>query len=89
MSDEVIKHKDIFGRILQVDDIVIVSAHGGFERRLRLGIVKKLNPKMVNILPYGSRKIDRRYSDELLVVTDDPRVSAYLLTYSKGTAKRR
>ena len=76
---EPIIHKDIFGRQVNVDDVVLVSSNNGFDRRLKVGIVKKINPKMINILPVGSKKIDRRYSNELLVVTDDPRVSAYML----------
>ncbi len=75
------EHRDIFNRIIKTGDVVVISSTGGWQRRLRLGTVQKINPKMINVIPVDSklRKIDRRYGEELLVVTDDPRVSAYML----------
>lgn len=89
MSDEKPVHKDIFGRELVVDDIVLISAKGGHDARLTIGTVKKLNPKMVKVLPFGKHRAEHRYSYELFCVTDDPRTTAYILTNSTVDKKRR
>lgn len=81
---EVPVHKDIFDKELSVGDIVLVSAKGGFNARLGLGTITKLNPKMINVQLIGKKKIERRYGYELFCVTDDPRTTAYLLKNSEN-----
>ncbi len=85
------EHRDIFNKLIKTGDIVIISSHGGFQSRLRLGTVQKINPKMINVIPIDSklRKVDRRYGEELLVVTNDPRVSAWVLMNCATPLKKR
>lgn len=77
----VIVHKDIIGNIIKEGDAV-VSPHGTY---LHVGIVEKLNPKMVTVklvAHSGWRSSAMRYPSELLVV-EDPKVTLYLLQYQK------
>ena len=75
---KVIEHKDIFGRIIAVGDVVIMPGNN-FTTRLTVGTVKKINPKMINIIEFNKTRVVRYYPYEIFVVTDDPRVTAYML----------
>lgn len=72
-----IKHNDILNNPVNTGDIVVYPNRN----RMSIGVVKKLNPKMINITPIGNSWIDRKYSSEVLVV-DDPKISMYILKNS-------
>jgi len=74
----VVIHKDILGNDIKVDDTVVYPSHN----HLRIAVVKKINPKMINVMAVGSRWPDRKYPTDLLVV-DDPKITMYLLKHSK------
>jgi len=74
-------HKDILGNMLKLGDSVVYPDHN----RMKIGTVKKLTPKMVNVKEIGrhwSENPDRKYPQELLVV-DDPKLTMYILKNSK------
>lgn len=81
-------HKDIFNREIKVGDAVVLSSPTGYGNRLTVGKVQKLNPKMVNVIPVGQSRVQRRYAIELMVVTDNPGVSAFMLMNGGGNKKR-
>jgi hypothetical protein len=79
MKPTEIVHKDIIGQEIQVGDAV-VSPSG---TNLRVGIVEKINPKMINVSIVGRRhSVDRRYPDDLLVIKDS-KVTLYVLANSQ------
>jgi hypothetical protein len=41
-------------------------------------MVKKINPKMINVVAVGRTYVDRKYPTDLLVV-DDPKITLYIL----------
>ena len=74
-------HKDILGNVLKLGDSVVYPNHN----RMKIGTVKKLTPKMVNVKEIGRSRTenpDRKYPQELLVV-DDPKLTMYILKNSK------
>lgn len=71
------EHRDILGTKVKVGDIVAYPDHN----RLKIGVIKKLNPKMLNIVAVGRKYVDRKYSSEVLVV-DDPKITLYVLKNS-------
>jgi hypothetical protein len=73
-----IVHKDILGNPIKVDDTVVYPSHNS----LKIAVVKKINPKMINVVAVGSKWPDRKYPADLLVV-DDPKITMYLLKHSK------
>jgi hypothetical protein len=73
-----ISHKDILGNTIVVGDIVAYPSHN----QMRIGVVQKLNPKMINITAIGRKYTDRKYPSELLTV-DDPKITMYVLKHSK------
>ena len=73
-----ITHKDILGNTIEVDDIVAYPSHN----RMKIGVVQKLNPKMINVTAIGRKCVDRKYPSELLTV-DDPKITMYVLRHSK------
>ena len=76
-----IVHKDILGNMLKLGDSVVYPDHN----RMKIGTVKKLTPKMVNVKEIGRSRTenpDRKYPQELLVV-DDPKLTMYILKNSK------
>jgi hypothetical protein len=77
MTDEII-HKDILGNLIKVGDTVVYPSHNA----LRIAIVKKINPKMINVLAVGNTWADRKYPNDLLVV-DDPKITLYMLKHNK------
>lgn len=74
---EPVSHKDILGNVIKAGDTVVYPSHNA----LRIAVVKKLNPKMVNVIAVGSTWPDRKYPTDLLVV-DDPRITLYMLKHT-------
>lgn len=72
------KHKDILGNPIKVDDTVVYPSHNN----LRIATVKKLNPKMINVVAVGRKVPDRKYPEDLLVV-DDTKITMYMLKHNK------
>lgn len=72
-----LEHKDILGNTIKVDDTVVYPNHN----RLQIATVKKLNPKMINVVAIGRKSPDRKYPSDLLVV-DDPKITMYLLKHN-------
>lgn len=80
MSKEVPVHKDRLGRILKEGDCVVYPSHNS----LAVGTVKKLNPKMVKVVPVGTKyrsSGSNKYPSDMVVV-EGPEVTMYLLTMS-------
>lgn len=73
-----IVHKDILGNTIKVDDTVVYPAHNS----LKIATVKKINPKMINVVAVGRTCPDRKYPSDLLVV-DDPKITMYMLKHNK------
>lgn len=73
-----LEHKDILGNTIKVDDTVVYPNHNS----LQIATVKKLNPKMINVVAIGRKAPDRKYPSDLLVV-DDPKITMYMLKYDK------
>jgi hypothetical protein len=71
-------HKDILGNTIKVDDTVVYPSHNS----LRIATVKKINPKMINVVAVGNTWPDRKYPTDLLVV-DDPKITLYMLKHKK------
>lgn len=73
-------HKDILGNKISIDDSVVVP---NGRRDLRVGVVKRLTPKMVTVKTVGKGYTGERlvYPSDLLVV-EDSRVTMYLLKHS-------
>lgn len=75
---DTISHKDILGNVIKVGDTVVFPNHNS----LRIAVVKKLNPKMINVVAVGCTWPDRKYPTDLLVV-EDPKITLYMLKNSK------
>lgn len=71
-------HKDILGNEIKLGDTVVYPSHNS----LRIAVVKKINPKMINVVAVGRSWPDRKYSSDLLVV-DDPKITLYMLKHQK------
>ncbi len=69
-----VSHKDILGNIIKIGDTVVFPSRN----ELRIAIVKKLNPKMVNVIAVGRTWPDRKYPTDLLVI-DDPKITLYMM----------
>jgi hypothetical protein len=74
----VVEHKDILGNPICEGDTVVFPSHNS----LRVALVKKINPKMINVVAVGRSWQDRKYPSDLLVV-NDPRITLYMLQNSK------
>lgn len=70
-------HKDILGNKINLEDTVVYPSHNN----LKIATVKKINPKMVNVVAVGRKVPDRKYPEDLLVV-DDPKITMYMLKYN-------
>ena len=77
MTAEIL-HKDILGNVIKIGDTVVFPSRN----ELHIAIVKKLNPKMVNVVAVGRYWPDRKYPTDLLVV-DDPKITLYMMKNSK------
>ena len=80
---EIYEHRDRLGRLLKTGDCVAYPSHNS----LSIGTIKKLNPKMVKIVPIGTKyrsNGENKYSQDLILL-DGPEVTMYLLkTNSNG-----
>lgn len=75
---ETVIHKDILGNEIKLGDTVVYPSHNS----LKIAVVKKINPKMINVVAVGRSWPDRKYSSDLLVV-NDPKITLYLLKNNK------
>ena len=78
MPKEIFEHRDKLGRPLKVGDCV---AYPGYNH-LEIGIIKKINPKMVRIVKVGAKYPhdgSNKYPEDV-VLLEGPKVSMYLLT---------
>ena len=79
MTEKVVpEHKDILGNLISEGDTVVYPSHNS----LRVALVKKINPKMINVVAVGRSWPDRKYPCDLLVV-NDPKITLYMLQNSK------
>lgn len=77
MPKEEIAHKDKLGRPLTVGDCVVYPDFNS----LGIGTIKKLNPKMVRVVPVGTKyrsNGSNKYPQDVVIV-DGPEVTMYLL----------
>lgn len=75
---EEIKHNDILGNPIAVEDTVVVPDG---RRALKIGVVKKLSPKMITVSTIerqGWSGTKLLYPRDVLVV-NDPKVTMYML----------
>jgi hypothetical protein len=79
MPKEVPEHRDKLGRLLNVGDCVAYPSSNS----LVVGIVKKLNPKMIGVSQLGEDRWgdSNKYSNDL-VILDGPDVTMYLIKNS-------
>jgi hypothetical protein len=79
MPKEVPEHRDLLGRLLNVGDCVAYPSSNS----LVVGIVKKLNPKMIGVSQLGEDRWgdSNKYSNDL-VILDGPDVTMYLIKNS-------
>jgi hypothetical protein len=71
------EHKDKLGRLLKVGDFVAFPDRNSLE----VGVVKKLNPKMIGVGRIKSKYSQNKYPEDI-VRLDGPEVSMYLLKSS-------
>jgi hypothetical protein len=74
MSKEIPTHKDKLGRLITVGDFVAFPDRNSLE----VGVVKKLNPKMIGVGRIKSQWTQNKYPQDLIKV-EGPEVSMYLL----------
>lgn len=72
-----IEHKDKLGRLIKLGDFVAYPDRNS----LAVGIIKKLNPKMVGIGRLKSKWSQNKYPQDI-VLLEGPEVSMYLLKNS-------
>lgn len=77
MAKEIPEHKDKLGRVIGLGDFVAFPDRNSLE----VGIVKKLNPKMVGIGRLKSKWTQNKYPQDIIKV-EGPEVSIYLLKNS-------
>ena len=71
------EHTDKLGRLIKVGDFVAFSDRNSLE----VGIVKKLNPKMIGVGRIKSKWSQNKYPQDI-VRLEGPEVSIYLLKNS-------
>lgn len=74
------EHRDKLGRLLKIGDCVAYPAYNS----LSIGLVKKLNPKMVGVSGLGKRSSAKNKYPADLVLLDGPEVTMYLIKSSGG-----
>lgn len=77
MPKELPEHKDKLGRSIKVGDFVAFPDRNSLE----VGVVKKLNPKMIGVGRIKSKNSQNKYPQDI-VRLDGPDVSIYLLRNS-------
>ena len=65
MSD--IEHKDVLGNVLAVGDIIAYADHNS----LAMGIVDKLNPKMIGLKRVNSKLRRNKYPQDCVKVDEN------------------
>ncbi len=78
MAKEIPEHKDKLGRLLKVGDCVAYPSSNS----LSIGVVKKINPKMIGVAGLGRRASAKNKYPNDCVLLDGPEVSIYLLKNS-------
>jgi len=78
-SKETPEHRDLLGRLLNIGDCVAYPS----SNTLIIGVVKKLNPKMVGVERLGKKYWgpSNKYPNDL-VLLDGPEVTMYLIKNS-------
>jgi hypothetical protein len=76
MSKDNHEHKDILGNILNVGDIVAFSSHNS----LAMGIIDKLNPKMIGLKRVNSKWRQNKYPLDCIKV-DEGQGLVYILKH--------
>jgi hypothetical protein len=77
MPKELPEHKDKLGRSIKVGDFVAFPDRNSLE----VGVVKKLNPKMIGVGRIKSKYSQNKYPQDI-VRLEGPEVSIYLLKNS-------
>lgn len=77
MAKIIPEHKDKLGRLINLGDFVAFPDRNSLE----VGIVKKLNPKMIGIGRIKSKWTQNKYPEDIIKV-EGPEVSVYLLRNS-------
>jgi hypothetical protein len=76
MSKEEIQHEDILGNVLAVGDVVAYASHNS----LAMGIVDKINPKMIGLKRVNSKWRQNKYPLDCVKV-DEGLGLVYLLKH--------
>jgi hypothetical protein len=74
---EIYEHRDRWGRLRKTGDCVAYPSHNS----LSIGTSKKLNPKMIKVMPVGTKyrsNGENKYPQDL-VLLDGPDVTMYFL----------
>ena len=82
MPKEIPEHRDKLGRLLKVGDCVAYPSHNS----LSIGVIKKLNPKMVGVSKLGKKSwssSSNKYPVDL-VLLDGPEVTMYVIKNAGG-----
>jgi hypothetical protein len=79
MPKEVPEHRDLLGRLFNIGDCVAYPSSNA----LIIGVVKKLNPKMIGVERLGKKGWgpSNKYPNDL-VLLDGPEVTMYLIKHS-------
>jgi hypothetical protein len=77
MTKEIPEHKDKLGRLIKVGDFVAFPDRNSLE----VGVVKKLNPKMIGVGRIKTKWSQNKYPQDI-VRLEGPDVSIYLLKNS-------
>jgi hypothetical protein len=72
------QHKDKLGRLLKIGDCVAYPAYNS----LGVGVVKKLNPKMIGVAGLTKRASPKNKYPHDCVLLEGPDVTMYLLKMS-------
>ncbi len=78
MTKATIEHTDILGNTLEIGDVVAFSSHNS----LAMGIVDKINPKMIGLKRVNSRWRQNKYPLDCIKV-DENMGLLYLLKNGK------
>jgi hypothetical protein len=79
MAKEIPEHQDILGNVLAVGDIVAFSSHNS----LAMGIIDKLNQKMIGLKRVNSRWRQNKYPQDCVKV-DEGMGLLYLLKHGEA-----
>ena len=72
-------HADILGNAIQVGEVCVYPAYN----ELKIGTITKLNPKMIDVVGIGKSYHTRRYPHDVYLISNDSKLSMYLLKNSK------